>query len=179
MIADSNPYTLTLTHSILRGFGALKVTEVRDSNTALQVLTEHRPDIFLCDIRLAPVGGIEFIRFIRSRSDLPFRTIPILVMTGDARVSEIRRARDCGANMVVAKPISPAALYERLVWVAFNPRKFVDTEHFFGPDRRFKIEGLPGGVGRRDEDAPEAVGDDAGPALSQNEIDALLNNARN
>ena len=63
------------------------------------------------------------------------------MMTNDAREATIKRARDSGANMVIAKPISPASLYDRLAWIAFNPRKFVDTATYFGPDRRFKIEG--------------------------------------
>jgi CheY-like chemotaxis protein len=178
LIADSNPHSLTNVHGILRGFGAMKINEVRDANMALQVLNEHRPDIFLCDAKLPAVGGVEFIRFIRGRADLPFRTLPILVTTSDLRVSEIRRMRDCGANMVIAKPMSPATLYERLVWVAFNPRKFVETEKYFGPDRRYGREEPPGDIGQRSDDNFESVGDDAGPPLSQTEIDAVLNSAR-
>ncbi len=178
LVADSNPYSLMIVHSILRGFSANKITEVRDSHAALQVLAEHRPDVLLCDTKLPPVGGIEFVKFVRRSSENPFRTLPILIMTGDTRASEIKKARDAGANMVVAKPLSPTALFDRLVWVAFNPRKFVDTERYFGPDRRFKIEGLPDSVGGRTEDAVAAVGEDSGPTLSQNEIDNLLNNAR-
>jgi two-component system chemotaxis response regulator CheY len=178
LIADSNPFSLSLAHSILRGFGATKVTEVRDANAALEILVEHRPDIFLCDIKLPPVGGIEFIKFIRGRATNPFRTLPILAMAADTRVSEIKRTRDSGANMIITKPMSPAALRERLIWVAFNPRKFVDCENYFGPDRRFKIEGLPDGIGRRKEDNVAAVGEDSGPALSQSEIDNLFSNTR-
>ena len=104
--------------------------------------------------------------------------MPILVITADTRTSTVKAARDCGANMVVAKPMSPASLYERLSWVAFHPRSFVETATYFGPDRRFKIEGLPGGVGRRVGDGQLVIAEDEGPALSQNEIDSLLQTAR-
>ena len=46
--------------------------------------------------------------------------------------------------------MSPAGLYDRLAWVAFNPRQFIDTETYLGPDRRLKNEGYPNGLGRRD-----------------------------
>ena len=101
-----------------------------------------------------------------------------MVVTGDARISAVKAARDCGANMVIAKPISPAVLYERLAWVAFHPRKFVDTVKYFGPDRHFKIEGFSEGSGRRTADSDVTVAADEGPALSQNEIDSLLQEAR-
>jgi two-component system chemotaxis response regulator CheY len=94
------------------------------------------------------------------------------------RISTIKHARDSGANMVVARPMSPFSIYERLAWVAFNPRKFIDSETYFGPDRRFKIEGLPDGVGHRKGDTDVDVGESTGPTLSQSEIDNLLNFAR-
>ena len=81
--------------------------------------------------------------------------------------------------MIVIKPMSPANLYDRLVWVAFNPRTFVDSQNYFGPDRRFKIEGFPGGVGRRKSDKPADLGEAAGPAMSQIDIDNLPKAARN
>ena len=126
-----------------------------------------------------PTGGLALIRAIRRDPENPCRTIPILVVTGDTRTSVIKGARDSGANMVIAKPVSPASLYERLTWVAFHPRSFAETTNYFGPDRRFKIEGLPDGTGRRTGDAGSvAVGAEEGPALSQNEIDDLLQAAR-
>lgn len=80
--------------------------------------------------------------------------------------------------MVIAKPISPASLYDRLAWIAFNPRKFVDTATYFGPDRRFKIEGYPGGVGRREGDKVVEVAAESGPALAQDDIDSLFSAVR-
>ena len=106
------------------------------------------------------------------------RTVPILVMTSDTREATIKTGRDAGANMVVAKPLSPASLYDRLAWVAFNPRQFIDTASYFGPDRRFKIEGYPGGVGRREGDTEMVVATETGPALAQDDIDNLFNAAR-
>jgi two-component system, chemotaxis family, chemotaxis protein CheY len=65
-----------------------------------------------------------------------------------------------------------------LTWIAFNPRKFVDTATYFGPDRRFKIEGYPGGVGRRKGDRVTGVGEESGPALAQDDIDSLFTTVR-
>ena len=181
LLADSNPHTLSIAHSVLRSFGALKVTGVRNAQAALEVLVEHRPDMMLCDVKLPPVGGISFIRFVRGQHGNPFRTLPILAMTGDTRVSNIKQTRDCGANMVIAQPMSPAALYDRLVWVAFNPRKFVDTQTYSGPDRRMRAEGTPEGFPeRRSEGEQEVIAVDNGgePALSQSEIDNLFSSAR-
>ena len=85
----------------------------------------------ICDMRFPPHGGLALTRAIRNKTDNENRTIPILMMASDSRETTIKQARDAGANMVIAKPISPANLYDRLTWIAFNPRKFVDTAKLF------------------------------------------------
>jgi two-component system, chemotaxis family, chemotaxis protein CheY len=174
LVADPSSYMSMLIHTMLRGFGANKVLEVRNSIGVLQALTGQRIDILICDMRLPSIGGLSLTRAIRGKRDNEHRTIPILMMTSDSSESTVKRSRDAGVNMVVAKPISPLSLYDRLVWIAFHPRKFVDTTTYFGPDRRFKIEGYPGGVGRRRGDKVEEVAAETGPALAQNDIDSLF-----
>lgn len=178
LIADPSSYISMLVHSMLRGFGANKVLEVRNSISVFQALTAQRIDILICDLRLPSHGGLALVRAIRSKADNEHRTIPILMMSSDSSEATVKRARDAGANMVIAKPLSPASLYDRLSWIAFNPRKFVDTPTYFGPDRRFKIEGYPGGVGRRKGDKAVEVAEESGPALAQSDIDSLFSAAR-
>ena len=177
LIADSSSYLSMLVHGMLRGFGATKILEVRDSMNVLQALSNQKFDVLLCDARLPPHGGLKLTHAIRRKTDNENRMMPVLVMSSDTRETAIRRARDVGANMVIAKPISPASLYDRLAWVALTPRQFIDTPTYFGPDRRFKIEGYPNGVGRRKSDNIE-VAAEAGPALEQNDIDNLFSAAR-
>ncbi|MGO9701953.1 MAG: response regulator [Xanthobacteraceae bacterium] len=178
LVADQSSYMSMLIHRMLRGFGSNRVLEVRNSVSVFQALIGQQIDILICDARLPPHGGLPLTSTIRGKTDNEHRTIPILIMASDSRESTIKHARDAGANMVIAKPISPANLYDRLSWVAFNPRKFVDTATYFGPDRRFKIEGYPKGVGRRKGDKAIEVAAESGPALAQNDIDNLFSAVR-
>jgi two-component system chemotaxis response regulator CheY len=178
LVADSSPFVCMLVHSMLRGFGANKILEVRHSFGVLQTLSGHKIDVLICDGGLPPQGGFSLTRTIRRNQTNENRTMPILIMTSDTREATIKTGRDAGANMVVAKPLSPASLYDRLAWVAFNPRQFIDTETYFGPDRRFKIEGYPNGVGRRKGDTETEVAKETGPSLAQDDIDSLFNAAR-
>jgi two-component system chemotaxis response regulator CheY len=178
LVADPNAYLRRVVHGILRGFGANKVLEVESCISLLQTLSSQKIDILLCDVRLPPHGGLKLTRTIRRNTDNQNRTVPILLMSSDPSEVMIKNARDAGANMVVAKPLSPSSLYDRLGWIAFNPRPFIDTETYFGPDRRFKIEGYPGGVGRRKGDKILEVAEEAGPALAQNDIDNLFSAVR-
>lgn len=178
LIADSNAYFCKICLSILRSFGASKLVEARNADDVSKALAEQRIDLLLCDVRLPPIGGINLTRQLRQDDSNPFRTIPILILSDDTRVSTINNARDFGANMVVAKPLSASSLYDRLAWVAFKPRDFVNAPAYFGPDRRFKIEGFPTGSGRRRGDKDYSVAEDVGPSMDQDDIDSLLNIAR-
>jgi CheY-like chemotaxis protein len=174
VVADPSSHMTMLVNSMLRGFGANKVLEIRNAVDVIQTLTSQRIDILLCDSRLPPRGGLALTLALRRKVDNENRTVPILLMSSDSRASTIQRARDAGANMVIAKPMSPMSLFDRLAWIAFNPRPFVDAPSYFGPDRRFKIEGYPGGVGRRKGDGVIEVAEESGPALAQDDIDNLF-----
>ncbi|HRF07111.1 MAG TPA: response regulator [Xanthobacteraceae bacterium] len=178
LVADANYHFRRIVHSVLRGFGTKSVIEADRMEPLLMVLEQQRVDLLLCDAHLPPYDGFETTLKIRRSVDCFYRTIPILLMTGDTRESQIRKARDSGANMVIAKPIAPRLLYDHLTWIAFHSRPFVDAPNYFGPDRRFKIEGYPGGTGRRSTDKVLEIADEEGPALEQNEIDSLFNAAR-
>jgi len=130
---------------------------VRNSFEAIQLLNSQKIDILVCDDRLPPHGGLQVAYAIRRKRDNENRTIPILITAGDARESLIKLARDAGANMVMAKPVSATGLYDRLAWIAFNMRQFVETPTYYGPDRRFKNEGYRGGAGRRKTDNQPAT----------------------
>ncbi len=177
LVADPNPYFSRIVVGLLRSFGATHVTEVRNSFDAIQILNSQKMDIVLCDDMLPPHGGLQVTHAIRRKADNENRTVPILIMAGDLRESLIKVARDAGANLVIAKPLSPATLYDRLTWIAINPRQFVDTATYYGPDRRFKFERYPGGVGRRKGDQVQ-VAEESGPALGQDDINNLFKSAR-
>lgn len=178
LVADPNPYLRKLIFGMLRSFGANKLLEVDGLPSLLQTLSDQKIDILLCDMRFPPIGGLKVTENIRRTESNENRTMPILIMSSDGRETTIKSARDAGANMVVAKPISAKSLYDRLAWIAFTPRKFVDTATYFGPDRRFKIEGYPNGVGRRKGDNALDVAEAVGPTLAQDDIDSLFSATR-
>ena len=167
LIADSNSYFSSLLFSMLKGFGADKIVQSRDWGTAIDALAASKIDVMLCDALFPPGGGVGFVRGLRGDAKATYRKIPILFMTSDGRVSATKEARDAGANMVIMKPLSPKILFERLVWVAFDARAFVETPTYYGPDRRFRIEGFSSGKGRRKSDRPADAGD--GATLSPND----------
>lgn len=173
LVADAGDNFRKIAVGMLRDFGASNIVEARDGNDVLARLGRSQVDMLLCDAFLTGINGFDLTKKIRLEEN-PHRYIPIVILSSHTQQGNVERARDCGANMVIAKPLSPRSLYSRLVWAAENERAFIESPTYCGPDRRFKIEGFPGGVGRRAEDNVEDVGDASGPDMSQDEIDALF-----
>jgi DNA-binding response OmpR family regulator len=94
---------------------------------------------------------------------------------GHQTLGNVRQARDAGANLVVAKPLSPDVLLRRITWVARESRQFIVAPGYVGPDRRFRNDGPPVGTnGRRSDDLSLEVPDAVMPNMSQNEVDVLF-----
>lgn len=172
---DSNAQGLEILGQLLMGFGVERITRAQNAEEARRVLSSETMDLVLCDAALSDETGYDLVRWLR-RSELdPNRYVPVIVVSGHTRLSGVALARDGGANFVVAKPLSPSTLMQRIQWVARGGRKFVEASDFVGPDRRFKFEGTPGGcAGRRKEDLNVALGDAKDPNLSQDEIDSVI-----
>ena len=61
------------------------------------------------------------------------------MLTGHSERKRVVAARDAGITEFMAKPISANALYQRILNVVANPRPFVKTKTYFGPDRRRNV----------------------------------------
>jgi len=65
----------------------------------LTCLRHRRPDAVVLDIRLPKMSGIEVLRAIRSTD----QALPVIILTGLARPSEIAEARELGVTEIIEK----------------------------------------------------------------------------
>jgi len=84
---------------------------------------------------MEPFDGLDFVRPIPTGKDSPYPYIPIIMSTGHTEAWPVKQARDGGVNDFMAKPLLAKGLYQRVIWVIDNPRQFIRTKSFFGPDR--------------------------------------------
>ena len=61
------------------------------------------------------------------------------MLTGHSEKQRVIGARDAGVTEFLAKPISAKSLYERILNVVANPRPFIKSKNYFGPDRRRNV----------------------------------------
>lgn len=179
LVLDDNGASLDILSQVVSGFGVkqlLRAESVADAQTLIRTKTF---DLIISDVQMPVTDGIEFIEWLRKEGGENNRYVPVILVTGHTRTPQIFKLRDAGSNYVVAKPITPKVLLERIVWVAREERQFIECDSYIGPDRRFKHEGPPPGTdGRRKDDLPAEVGDAQTPNMSDDEIANLMRPAK-
>jgi DNA-binding response OmpR family regulator len=168
LLIDSNKHMRLIARSILISFGCKSVREHGDATSALAEIQHSNTDLVIVSWLLEPINGLELVKLLRTGSDSPNVYVPIIMMSGRCEYQHVIAARDAGANEFLAKPISPHTLYQRIVSLIENPRRFVRSNAFFGPCRRRKELGPPPGIleRRKAEEADEqdtGAGDDNEP----------------
>lgn len=179
LIMEGQPMGMSILAQILSGFGVKSLHRAESVNEAKDLIGKVEVDLIIADA-MGPKGeGYDFVEWLRRSRIEPNCYAPVLLTAGHTPSGAVQRARDCGAHFVMAKPLTPIAVLERIIWISREGRKFVECDTYVGPDRRFKNEGVPPGTtGRRRDDMPLEIGESQGPNMDQELIDGLVKTRR-
>ena len=123
--------------------------EAEDGAAGLEAFTNYAPDIVLTDWAMPIFDGLELAQMIRQPGANANPYVPIIMLTGHSEKKRVTAARDAGITEFMAKPISAKGLYQRILNVVANPRPFIQTKTYFGPDRRRNVNPAYVGPERR------------------------------
>jgi DNA-binding response OmpR family regulator len=175
LLLDANPQSLDVMRQILAGFGVRSIHACETAKDARMMFHAHTIELAIVDPLFTDSSGFDFIRWTRREENSANRCMAIIAAMGHQTMANVRAARDAGANLVVAKPLSPEVLLQRITWVARENRQFIVAPGYAGPDRRFRNDGPPHGQnGRRIDDLSAEVPDAAMPNMSQFEVDEMF-----
>jgi len=136
LVIDDNAHMRRIIRTLLHGFGARDVYEAEDGAAGLESFTHFVPDIIITDWAMPIFDGLELTQMIRQPGANANPYVAIIMLTGHSEKKRVTSARDAGVTEFLAKPISAKGLYQRIINVVANPRPFVKTRTYFGPDRR-------------------------------------------
>lgn len=143
--------------SVLEEFGVGKIITADHGGTGFSQFQKHCPDIVITDWSMEPIDGLEMIKMIRTHSASPNRLVPIILISGYSAVPRVTSARDQGVTEFLTKPFTGNDLAKRIAHIINKPRDFVETEKFFGPDRRRRKGEDYAGPKRREKESGEAT----------------------
>ncbi len=114
LVVDDEPFTRKLIRGLLQQLGVGSVDEAAEGEAAMASVLRRRPDLVLCDVHMRPVGGIDFLRSLRSLAIPQIARTRVVFLTSDAKAETVHQARDLGVDGYLVKPVSLAAVEQRL-----------------------------------------------------------------
>ena len=115
LIVDDDPLVRAGLRLILGGSPSLQVVgEGSDGDEAVGLVTEHRPDVVLMDIRMPRVDGLEATRRLQALPEPP----RIIVLTTFDSDDLVLRALTVGADGFLLKDTPPPRMVEAILQVA-------------------------------------------------------------
>ena len=143
---DDDPDLLAALGAILEGTG-IGLDTITDAHELLPAMNRLRPDLLLLDVDVAGVDGIALCEAVRS--DVGFRSLPVVFLTARTDPATVQRVFEAGADDYVAKPVVGPELVtrvkNRLERVRLL-RRLADTDQLTGVVNRRRSEVLVCGL---------------------------------
>ncbi len=111
LIVDDNPQILELLEAYLEPL-QLRVRLAADGEAALAAVERDEPDLILLDIMMPRRSGFEVCRILKD--DPRYRDIPIIMVTALNETADFERARECGGDDFLTKPVNKIELLARI-----------------------------------------------------------------
>ncbi|MEM9470138.1 MAG: response regulator [Pseudomonadota bacterium] len=152
LVAEDTIPMRKLIVSVLENLGVRKIDIASDGQSAFDIFLRENQDIILTDWVMEPKDGLYLTQEVRRNDKSPNRMVPIILITGYSAWPRVEKARDEGVTEFLVKPFTANDIARRLAHVITKPRNFIETDSFFGPDRRRRVNPAYDGPFRRESD---------------------------
>ena len=112
LIVDDFSTMRRIVRNLLKEIGFGNAEEAEDGAVALNMLKASKFDFVVSDINMPNMNGFELLKNIRADDSL--KTVPVLMVTAEAKKEDIVLAAQTGANGYIVKPFTKATLEEKV-----------------------------------------------------------------
>lgn len=112
LIVDDFSTMRRIIKNLLRDLGFTNTAEADDGKTALPRLKAGGIDFLVTDWNMPGMSGLDLLKAVRADPDLA--TLPVLMVTAEAKREQIIMAAQAGVNGYIIKPFTAATLKEKI-----------------------------------------------------------------
>ncbi|MFA5172321.1 MAG: chemotaxis response regulator CheY [Sulfuriferula sp.] len=112
LVVDDFSTMRRIVRNLLKELGYANVEEAEDGAQGLQMLKGAKFDFVVSDWNMPNMDGLQMLQAIRA--DPALASLPVLMVTAEAKKENIIAAAQAGANGYVVKPFTAATLDEKL-----------------------------------------------------------------
>jgi two-component system chemotaxis response regulator CheY len=150
LVYDEDAGQFPFMRTKLRKLGCIHIDVADTPDKAAHIFEIENIDLVIISLRQHTERSWDFVNWLRSPKMTPKAGLPILALLDEIDdqilLSLIRR----GVNYVALKPVSSAALGERIKKTLSTKLEMFRTENYYGPDRRRLPDKEYAGHNRRD-----------------------------
>jgi CheY-like chemotaxis protein len=104
VVVEDETVMSTFILNSLRRLGILDLYAFADGATALREVIKLKPDLILTDVHMQPVGGIEFVRQLRSLPNSQLSNTKVIFLSADSSMATVGEALPLGVSGYIVKP---------------------------------------------------------------------------
>lgn len=112
LIVDDFSTMRRIIKNLLRDLGFTNTHEADDGATGLPMLKNGDFDFLITDWNMPGMTGIDLLKAIRAEDKT--KTLPVLMVTAEAKREQIVLAAEAGVNGYVVKPFTAQTLQEKI-----------------------------------------------------------------
>ena len=111
LIVDDFSTMRRIVRNLLKEIGFTNVDEAEDGQVGLNKLRAGSFEFVVSDLNMPNMNGFEMLRQIRA--DEKLKSLPVLLVTAEAKKEDIVTAAQIGASGYIVKPFTKATLEEK------------------------------------------------------------------
>lgn len=112
LIVDDFSTMRRIIKNLLRDLGFTNTQEADDGATALPMLQNGNFDFLITDWNMPGMQGIDLLKTVRADPNLS--SLPVLMVTAEAKREQIVEAAQSGVNGYIVKPFTAQTLEEKI-----------------------------------------------------------------
>lgn len=112
LIVDDFSTMRRIIKNLMRDLGYANTHEADDGTTALPMLKSGGFDFLITDWNMPGMQGIDLLKAVRG--DPQLASLPVLLVTAEARREQIVAAAEAGVNGYIVKPFTAQTLKEKI-----------------------------------------------------------------
>jgi two-component system chemotaxis response regulator CheY len=112
LIVDDFSTMRRIVRNLLKEIGYNNTDEAEDGQVALTKLMAEPFDFVVSDLNMPNMNGFELLHAVRA--DPALKSLPVLLVTAEAKKEDIITAAQAGASGYIVKPFTKATLEEKL-----------------------------------------------------------------
>lgn len=119
LIVDDFSTMRRIVRNIFRELGYHNILEAADGASALSILSTGSVDLLVTDWNMPGMPGLDLLKRVRESS--VYGSMPVLMLTAEAKREQIVEAARAGANGYIIKPFTTATLKSKVEMLFPDP----------------------------------------------------------